>query len=200
MPLQSAYPTLTTLDNTTFVTGFYTDALGKLQSVKVPASYVYGDKWTYGTGTPTVVGVGAGDMYLDTLTGNVWQWNGTAWTGPIATLISGIYDIPIQVLGVPLTSEVIYLFAAPRHFTLPQNLTNSQGIAQQAATGTATFVINKNGSQVGSFAFAAGATVATFTLAAATAFLPGDILTVVAPATQDATLANIAITLAATRP
>lgn len=199
MPEQSSYATLTTVDNTTFATGFYTDALGNLKTVKIPASFMYGDKWTYGVGAPTTPGVGAGDMYLDTTTGNVYQWSGTSWGGVIATLISGLYDIPIQCIGVPLSSEVLYLFAAPRAFTLPAGAPNSIAVAETAATGSPVFTINKNGTQIGSFAFSAG-TTAAFTLSATTHFAAGDILTVVAPATQDATLANIAITLAATRP
>jgi hypothetical protein len=40
--------------------------------------------------------------------------------------------------------------------------------------------------------FAAGATTATFAMGSATAYLAADILTVVAPASPDATLANLA--------
>jgi len=42
--------------------------------------------------------------------------------------------------------------------------------------------------------FAAGATTATFTMSSATTYLAGDILTVVAPSSPDATLANLAWT------
>jgi hypothetical protein len=44
--------------------------------------------------------------------------------------------------------------------------------------------------------FAAGATSASFTLATATSFNAGDVLTILAPASPDATLADLAWTLA----
>jgi hypothetical protein len=46
--------------------------------------------------------------------------------------------------------------------------------------------------------FAAGATSATFTMGTATSFAGGDVLTVIAPASSDATLANLAWTLTGT--
>jgi len=47
---------------------------------------------------------------------------------------------------------------------------------------------------VGTMVFAAGATIATFTMSSATTYMAGDILTVVAPALPDTTLANLAWT------
>jgi hypothetical protein len=44
--------------------------------------------------------------------------------------------------------------------------------------------------------FAAGAAAATFTMSSATGFAAGDVLTITAPASPDATLANLAWTLA----
>ena len=38
-----------------------------------------GNTWTAGAGVPTAT-ANSGDMYLDTLTNNVYQYNGTAWT------------------------------------------------------------------------------------------------------------------------
>lgn len=198
MPAQNLYPVLTTVDGTTYVTGFYTDTNGDLQTVKIPSSYVYGNKWTVGSGAPVGNGVGAGDMYLDELTGNTYQWNGSTWT-LVATLITGLYDIPIQCLGKPLSGETLYLFVAPRGFTLPMNLPNSQGKAGTAATGVATFNIQKNGTTVGTCTFTGG-TTAAFSLATSVSFAAGDELSVVAPSPADASLANIAITLAGTRP
>ena len=46
--------------------------------------------------------------------------------------------------------------------------------------------------------FAAGVASATFTMGTATGFAGGDVLTIVAPATPDATLANLAWTLTGT--
>ena len=46
--------------------------------------------------------------------------------------------------------------------------------------------------------FAIGATNASFTMASATSFAGGDVLTILAPGTPDATLANLAWTLTGT--
>ncbi len=100
--------------------------------------------------------------------------------------------------GSPGASQVIerYIFATP--VTFPAGLAGSYGTAGTAATAAASFAIQKNGSTVGTMAFAAGATSAGFTMASATSFAGGDVLTIVAPASPDATLANLAWTLAGT--
>jgi hypothetical protein len=199
MPEQNSYPTLSSPDNTTYVTGFYM-LDGVLTTVKIPASYVYGDKWTTGDGAPSGSGVGPGDMYLDVLTGNVYQWSGTAWSGVLATLISGIYDIPVWIEGKPLNSETVYTLVAPRGFTLPSGLPNTQLKAGTAATGSAVFTLNKNGSSIGTLTVNAGGTTASASFTASVSCAAGDVFSVVAPATADATLANIAMTFAGTRP
>jgi hypothetical protein len=101
--------------------------------------------------------------------------------------------------GSPTASQVIerYIFATP--VTFPAGLTGSYGAAGTAATATASFTIAKNGSAIGTMAFAAGATSATFAMSTATSFAGGDVLTIVAPATPDATLANLAWTLSGTQ-
>lgn len=100
--------------------------------------------------------------------------------------------------GSPAAGQVIerYIFATPVNF--PSGLAGSYGTAGTAATAAAGFTIAKNGLAVGTMAFAAGAASASFTMAAATGFAGGDVLTIVAPASPDATLANLAWTLAGT--
>ena len=97
--------------------------------------------------------------------------------------------------GSPAASQIVerYIFAAPVSF--PAGLGGSYGTAGSAATAGASFAIAKNNAAVGTMAFAAGAASATFTMATATPFAAGDVLTIVAPATPDATLANLAWTL-----
>jgi hypothetical protein len=100
--------------------------------------------------------------------------------------------------GSPAASQIIerYIFATA--VTFPAGLTGTYGASGIAATALAGFTIAKNGTAIGTMSFAAGATSASFTMAAATAFGPGDVLTIAAPATQDATLANLAWTLSGT--
>src|SRR6266849_9855873 len=100
--------------------------------------------------------------------------------------------------GSPGASQVIerYIFATP--VTFPAGLTGSYGTAGVAATAVASCAIQKNWSTVGTMAFAAGATNASFTMAGTTSFAGGDVLTILAPAAPDATLANLAWTLTGT--
>jgi hypothetical protein len=107
----------------------------------------------------------------------------------VSTTVSGSFT------GSTAANLVVqrYVFAGTVIF--PARLSGSQGTAGVAATATTTYNIRKNGVNVGTMVFAAGATAATFTMASATTFMAGDILTVVAPALPDATLANLAWTL-----
>jgi hypothetical protein len=100
--------------------------------------------------------------------------------------------------GMPSASAVIerYIFAAPVAF--PAGLGGSYGTAGTAATGSVNFIIAKNRTAVGAMGFAAGANTAAFTMATATSFAGGDVLTITAPATPDAALADLAWTLAGT--
>lgn len=107
----------------------------------------------------------------------------------------GFYDIAGGTNGAPSASAIIATFDAPRAFTLPAGLTGSRAVAGTAATASTTFTIKKNGSSIGSIVWGAAATVATFTFASAVSFAAGDVLTVTAPASPDATLANIGFTL-----
>ncbi len=109
------------------------------------------------------------------------------------------YDVGSNFAGVPIASEVIMRYLAPRPFRLPAGLTNSQGRAGVAATAQTDFDIQRNGSSVGTMSFAIAAQVPTFTMATLTDFAISDRLEIVGPATPDSTLADIAVTLAGTR-
>jgi len=106
----------------------------------------------------------------------------------------GSYDIGFGCTGKPAASAVILRFPAVRNFSLPTNLSGSQGKAGTAAFASATFNIAKNGTNIGTMVFAAAGTVPTWTCTA-TSFAPGDILTITAPGTQDANLADIGAVL-----
>jgi hypothetical protein len=97
--------------------------------------------------------------------------------------------------GSATASLVVQRYVFADTVTFPAGLIGSQGTAGVPATTTATYHVSKNGTTVGAMVFAAGATTATFTMSSATTYLAGDILTVVAPTSPDATLANLAWTL-----
>jgi hypothetical protein len=109
------------------------------------------------------------------------------------------YDVGAMVKGQPEASAAVLHYVFPRAVSFPAGLASSQGRAGTAATAQADFTIQKNGAGIGTLRFAAGATVATFILAAATTFAAGDVLQVLAPAPPDATLADITFSLAGTR-
>jgi hypothetical protein len=71
--------------------------------------------------------------------------------------------------------------------------------ARVAATAQTDFDVLKNGVSFGTIRFAAAATTATFISGSGSTFATGDVLTVVAPVTPDATLEDIGFTLLGTK-
>jgi hypothetical protein len=108
-------------------------------------------------------------------------------------------DIAVYFPGQPDAAERLLKLEVARGFTLPADLAGSLGHADTAATAEAVCTILKNGASVGSVTFAAAGQDAAFTLTGGLALAPGDRLELVAPATQDATLAGIALTLLGNR-
>ena len=109
------------------------------------------------------------------------------------------YDIGVYFPGQPEAGATLLQLVASRAFTLPADLTGSQGYAGTAPTAQADLDIQKNGASIGTITFAAAASTATFSFASEVAFAAGDRLTVLAPGSQDASLADISITFKGTR-
>lgn len=103
--------------------------------------------------------------------------------------------------GVCTNSLRIGDYSFPIGVTFPPDFTEYRSLASQAsasanATGSTAFKIQKNGSDVGTATFGAGGVTCTFSSsAAAVVFAKGDKLTILGPATADATLANPNFTL-----
>ena len=125
--------------------------------------------------------------------------NGAATGLEFTTAVTGSYDLGLTWAGTLPASQVLLRYPFPRAVDFPAGLTGSRGVAAVAATATTTLDLRKNGTSVGSVQYAAGATTATLTMASATSFAAGDVLTVHAPASVDATLADIGLSLAGTR-
>lgn len=111
------------------------------------------------------------------------------------TQTNTVYDVSFMKNSAPTANEILLRFPCVRSFSLPASLTGSAGTAGTTATGSTTLTCNKNGSSFGTIVFGAGASTPTFTAASLTNFVAGDVITIVAPGTPDATLANIAVTL-----
>ncbi len=109
------------------------------------------------------------------------------------------YDIGGSYNGSPTGSLTIMRFPFVRNVMFEAGMSLSKMIASVAATATAIFSLRKGGVEFATATFGAGGTTATFACALNTTFTPGQILTIVAPASPDATLANLAWCLAGTR-
>lgn len=114
------------------------------------------------------------------------------------------YTVPIWVQGRPNAGQRVARFVVERTVQFPAGLTESQGNAEDAATAESIYSFRResNGSgevEFGTVTFAAGSALGTFSAAAATQFDAGDVLKVYAPPSQDATLADVSISLAGDR-
>lgn len=109
--------------------------------------------------------------------------------------IDSIYDVGGCYAGLPGSDVVLMRFPFVRDINFPANLSGSKMIADTAATGSTVFSIQRNGLQVFTATFAASATEATFS-GSQVVFQNNDILTIVAPNTPDATLADLGWCLA----
>lgn len=96
--------------------------------------------------------------------------------------------------GTFTNSEKVLSFEAAQAFRLPASGTGSEASSDVASTGSVDFTILKNGGSVGTITFAAD-DVGTFTVASAVDFAAGDVLDLIAPASADATLAYVRISL-----
>jgi hypothetical protein len=112
---------------------------------------------------------------------------------------SAFYDVGGYVEGLTNANELVWEFISPRGWSLASG---ASGVAKAgaAATGAVTYNIQKNGSTIGTIAWSASGTVGTVSITSNTPFAAGDVVSLVGPSTPDATLANIAFTLAGTRP
>lgn len=104
------------------------------------------------------------------------------------------YLIPMYGPGVYTNSQLVQRFKVVEGFRLPSGGTGSLADAAIASTGTVVFHIQKNGSDIGTVTFTASAT-GVFAVSGNQDFANGDVLSFVAPATADGTLADVSITL-----
>jgi hypothetical protein len=111
----------------------------------------------------------------------------------------GPYDIGCTLMGKPEASGVILRYPFPRAVTFTAGLPLSRGVVGVAGTADTTLSLKKNGSEFATLVFSAAALTAIFAAADDVTFQAGDVLTVVAPASPDATLSDIGFGLAGIR-
>jgi hypothetical protein len=103
--------------------------------------------------------------------------------------------------GTYTNSQVILAYPVDRAVTFAGNLANSKATLTAAVTASTTFVVKKNGTQIGTIVFSTGTTATSFTTTsgAAQTFAAGDILSIEGPASADATAAGLGFSLQGTR-
>lgn len=114
-----------------------------------------------------------------------YQYSGSAWVRKAPYIVAGFY--PGVVDDSALCLRHVCVFAVD----FPAALTGSYSKAGAAATAETIFSIKKNGSEFGTITFAISGTTGTLAAASATSFSAGDLLTIVAPADNDASLADV---------
>jgi len=111
----------------------------------------------------------------------------------------GIISLPIgSIVGKPANAELISRIVMVDTCYIAVNCPGSQAKAGVASAGNVDFDVKKNGASVATVTFNTSAT-GTFTAASPITLVPGDVISLVAPATQDANLEDISITLRAKR-
>lgn len=132
------------------------------------------------------------------------QANGYASLGadgrvPVAQLPVQPVMVPYFAGGKPGDGSLLHAFLPSETVSFPSGLAGSRARASVAATAIAVISIQKNGVEVGTLTFGAGATVGEFAAAADFTVGAADELSFVNQATADATLAGLRFTLTGTR-
>lgn len=143
--------------------------------------------------------------WVDVSTGTIKVWNGSSWDQIAPTAVSGgIWIMAPYIKGVITEANMECLVHIPTEpITIPSTATNkTKAKAKVAATGTTTFTMHKNGgASFGTIVWSAAGTLGAVTVASSVSFDPSsnDWLNIIGPATPDATLANIGISVHAER-
>lgn len=100
--------------------------------------------------------------------------------------------------GTPGQNTTLLRFVAPMTMSIPADFTGSRAYAEVPATANTTLYLNKGGVNIGSITFAAGSQVGTFTSTTPgvpVALAAGEWVRLYTGTTQDATLAELGISL-----
>jgi hypothetical protein len=147
---------------------------------------------------------GLSNISLSTGQGAGLFFDGTNWQAVTSSGTTvNTFGVVSGVAGKPGASQLVCVYTAfsaqtfPANFGSPQQSYGSVGVNP---TATASYTVKKNGASVGTISISTSG-VFTFTTSGGTSFslAVGDRLTIVAPSSQDATLADVGITLVGTR-
>jgi hypothetical protein len=154
--------------------------------------------WLDDAGTPILPGArnqGLSVYVRDTAT--LMIWDGAAWTEFAAGGTSS-YDMRFGFVATPGASAIIDTVLAVRSVTYPANLAGSLGQVGTNPNATFAMTLDDDGVTIATITVdTAGLFTFATTGATAQSVAAGSVLTLVAPGTADATVANLAMTLLA---
>ena len=174
------------------------DEYGLLKMGTAPAGYQI-DVALSGTGTGQVMQLKVSSTTAVNVTARKVSAGQPAGNATALDVTTVPHDISTTFYGAPADSDVVMLYAPSRSFKIAANFPNSVAIAATAATAEAVFTVEKvvagTPTQIGTITFAAAGTVGTFGASSEVTLAAGDVVRITAPATADATLADLAITI-----
>lgn len=198
------------------------DALGQIRVVDKDLSAPPGSP---ATGALYIVGPSPTGAWAGQAT-RLARWSGSAWefyvprSGWYAFVIdeqefyyyntSGSWEIysayPVDLMAAisgPVPANAVLLARMPfaRRVTFPANFSGSVAISEVPPTFDVVFTVYRNDASVGTITFVEATNSATFSSAggAPVVFNAGDNIRIAGPATADATLANIGLSLSGTK-
>lgn len=177
----------------------YADVSNSVQAKRVfvvrneDTTYVATVKASSGAGTTVAVQPGTAALILQTFEDmRVLLTASTSGTTP--------YDLGFFVPGKPDAGGLVLKYVAARAIVIPGNMAGSRGNVSTNPTSTMAFDVQKNGSSTGSISISTGGTF-TFTTSSGNpiSLAAGDRLSIVAPNPQDATGADVAVSIIGSR-
>jgi len=139
------------------------------------------------------------DAAIGAFSGNKGKIARVADAETMLEYFNSAYDVGGAYNGVPTSSLVLMRLPFVRTIVFPSGMADSKMVAGTAATAETVFSIKIDGVEFATATFAISGTVATFACASDQEFVAGEVLTIVAPASPDATLADLGWLLAGTR-
>lgn len=106
-------------------------------------------------------------------------------------------NLAIYIEGQPTSGETVLQYVVPEVMEFPQGLIGSVTAQGVETITTVEYTIAQNGIAIGTINFQPSPIDGSFTFPTAVTFNPGDVLTITAPNTPDASQSNISITLQA---
>ena len=108
------------------------------------------------------------------------------------------FNISFYVDGKPIHNETVFRYIVPQQINIASNFSGSLAKSDAAATANSVIKISKNNSLIGNITFFTSSNTGIFDGGNIT-LVPGDVLTVNAPESQDSTLSNIVVTISTIR-